>query len=104
MWLWNVPETPGRTAWCILISKPLRPNHHRPGANDGGGASTCSGTDCRRNNIGDSNADNSPRNTPDKGRNKRAQHIYQSTRAPLLFEVRKRQAQVLTELGEDIVS
>jgi hypothetical protein len=74
------------------------------GANDGGGASTCSGTDYRRNNIGDSIADNSPRSTPDKGCNKRALHIYQSTRAPWLFEVRKRQAQALTELGEDIVS
>ena len=82
----------------------LRPNRHHRGANDGGDASTRTGTDYRRNNIGDSSADNSPRSTPDKGRNKRARHIYQSTRAPSLFGAGKRQAQALTELGEDIFS
>jgi hypothetical protein len=57
--------------------------------------------DYRRHNIGDSSADNNPRNTQDKGRNKRARHIYQSTRAPSLFEAKKQQAQALEELGED---
>jgi hypothetical protein len=89
--------------------EPLRLNHHRLGANDGGDASTRIGTDYRSNNIGDSsvdnsNADNSPRSIPDKGRNKRARQIYQSTRPPSLFEARERQAQALTELGEDIFS
>src|SRR6202035_5648230 len=82
-----------------LVSKALRPNHHRRGANDGDGASI--GTD-RSNNIGDSNADNSPRNIPDKGRNKRVRQIYQSNRQPSLFEARKLRAQMLTQLGEDI--
>ena len=81
-----------------------RLNHHRRDANDGGGASTRTDTDYRSNNIGDSSADNSPRSTPDKGRNKRARPIYQSTRPPSLFEARKRQAQALTELGEYISS
>ena len=51
-------------------------HHHRRGANDGDGASTRTGTDYRSNNIGDSNADNSLRNTLDKGRNKRVRQIY----------------------------
>jgi hypothetical protein len=88
-----------------VFSKALRPtNHHRRGANDGDGASTCTGTDYRSNNIGDSNADNSPRNIPDKGRNKRVRQIYQSNRQPSLFEARKRPAQALTKLEEDIFS
>ena len=82
----------------------LCPNRHHRDANDGGGASTRTGTEYRRSNIGDSTADNSARSTPDKGRSKRARHIYQSTRAPSLFEARKREAQALTELGEDIFS
>jgi hypothetical protein len=90
---------------CALVSKALRLNHHhRRGANDGDGASTRTGTDYRSNNIGDSNADNSHRNIPDKGRNKRARQIYQSNRQPSLFEVRKPRAQALTKLGEDIFS
>jgi hypothetical protein len=87
-----------------LEKMSLRLNHRRRDANDGGGASTRTGTDYRRNNIDGSSADNSPRSTPDKGRNKRARNIYQNTRAPSLFEARRRQAQVLTELGEDIFS
>ena len=82
-----------------------RLNHHRRrDANDGGGARIHSGTGYPRNNIGDSSAGNNPRNTPDKDRNKRARHIYQSTRAPSLLEARRRQSQALTELGEDIFS
>jgi hypothetical protein len=80
-----------------------RLNHHRRDANDGGGGSTRTGTDYPRNNIADSSADNSPRSTLDKGRNKRARHIYQSTRVPSLVEARNRQAQALTE-GEDVFS
>jgi len=81
-----------------------RLNHHRRDANDGDDASTRTGTDYHSNNIGDSRADNSPRSTRDKGRNKRARQIYQNTRQPSLFEARKRQAQALTELGKDIFS
>ena len=93
-----------RQVFWALVSKALRPNHHRRGANDGDGASTCTGTDYRSNNIGDSNADNSARNIPDKGRNKRVRQIYQSNRQPSLFEARKLRAQTLTKLGEDIFS
>ena len=89
---------------CALVSKALRLNHHRRGANDGDGASTRTGTDYRSNNIDDSNADNSPRNIPDKGRNKRVRQIYQSNRQPSLFEAGKPRAQALTKLGEDIFS
>ena len=89
-----------RQVFWALVSKALRPNHHRRGANDGDGASTCTGTDYRSNNIGDSNADNSPRNIPDK----RVRQIYQSNRQPSLFEARKPPAQALTKLGEDIFS
>jgi hypothetical protein len=90
---------------CALVSKALRLNrHHRRGANDGDGASTRTGTDYRSNNIGDSNADNSPRNIPDKGRNKRVRQIYQNNRQPSLFEARKPRAQALTNSGEDIFS
>ena len=85
---------------CALVSKALRLNHHRRGANDGDGASIRTGTDYRSNNIDDSNADNSPRNIPDKGRNKRVRQIYQSNRQPSLFEARKPRAQALTKLGE----
>jgi hypothetical protein len=92
------------SGWCVLVSKALRLNHHHRGANDGGGASTGTGTDYRSNNIGDSSVDNSPRSIPDKGRNKRARQIYQSTRPPSLFEARKRQAQAVTEIREDIFS
>jgi hypothetical protein len=81
-----------------------RPNHHRRDANDGSDPSTRTRRDYRRNNIGDSSADYSPRSTPDKGRNKRARQIYQNTRAPSLFEAGKRSAQALTELVEDIFS
>ena len=88
----------------MRLGLALRLNHHRRDANDGGGASTRTDTDYRSNNIGDSSADNSPRSTPDKGRNKRARQIYQSTRPPSLFEARERQGQALTELGEDIFS
>src|SRR5260370_23119193 len=103
--LGNRKDLPGdRQVFWALVSKALRPNHHRRGANDGDGASTLAGTDYRSNNIGDSNADNSPRNTPDKGRNIRVRQIYQSNRQPALFEARKRQAQALTELSEDIFS
>ena len=100
----NAPSTglEQRSDWWLLVLKALRLNHHRRDANDGGGART--GTDYRSNNIGDSSADNSRRSTLDKGRNKRARRIYQSTRPPSLFEARKRQAQALTELGEDIFS
>jgi hypothetical protein len=86
----------------IVMRSSLRLNHHRRDANDGDDASTR--TDYRRNNIGDSSADNSPRSNPDKGRNKRARHIYQNTRAPSLFEAGKRQAQALTESGKDYIS
>ena len=65
-----------------------RLNHHRRDANDGGGANTRTGTGYRSNNMGDNSADNNPRSTPDKGRNKRARQIYQSTRPPSLFEAR----------------
>jgi hypothetical protein len=88
----------------VLLLKVLWLNHHRRDASDGGGASTRTGTGYRSNNIGDNGADNSPRSTPDKGRNKRARQIYQSTRPPSLFEEGKRQAQALTELGEDCFS
>src|SRR6202011_5712384 len=89
---------------AFLVSKALRPNHHRRGANDGDGASARTGTDYCSNNIGDSNADNSPRNISDKGRNKRVRQIYQSNRQPSPFEARKPRAQALTKLGEDIFS
>ena len=88
----------------MRLGLALRLNHHRRDANDGGGASTRAGTDYRNNNFGDSKGDNSPRSTPDKGRNKRARQIYQSTRPPSLFEARERPGQALTELGEDIFS
>jgi hypothetical protein len=88
----------------IVMRSSLRLNHHRRDANDGDGASTRTGTDYRRDNIGDSSAGNSPRSNPDKGRNKRARHIYQNTRAPSLFEAGKRPAQALTESGENYIS
>jgi len=87
----------------LNVSRNL--NHHRRGANDGDGASTRIGTDYRSNNIGDSSVDNSSAdNSPRSTRDKRARQIYQSTRPPLLFEARERQAQALTELGEDFFS
>jgi hypothetical protein len=90
-------------------SEPLRLNHHRLAANDGGDASTRIGTDYHSNNIGDSSwdnssADNNPRSIRDKGCNKRARQIYQGIRPPSLVEARERQGQALTELGEDIFS
>ena len=93
--------------WAHSVLSALmwsRLNHHRRDANDGGGANARTGTDYRRHSIGDSSADNNPRNTQDKDRNKRARHIYQSTRAPSLFEARNQQAQALKELWEDISS
>jgi hypothetical protein len=70
------------------VPEAFRLNHHRRDANDGGGANTRTGTGYRSNNMGDNSADNNPRSTPDKGRNKRARKIYQSTRPPSLFEAR----------------
>jgi hypothetical protein len=87
-----------------LVSKALRLNHHHRGANDGDDASTGTGTDYRSNNIGDSNADNSPRNIPDKGRNSWVRQLYQSNRQPSLFEAQKPLAQMLPKLGEGIFS
>ena len=70
------------------LLEAFRLNRHRRDANDGGGANTRTGTGYRSNNMGDNSADNNPRSTPDKGRNKRARQIYQSTRPPSLFEAR----------------
>src|ERR1700739_4297930 len=73
---------------CTLAS--LANHHHRraSGANDGGGASTRSRMDYRGNSNGDSSVGSSPRNKPDKDRNKLVRPIFQNNRQPSLFEAR----------------
>jgi len=86
---WKVTkDLPANRQVFQASASALRLNHRRHGANDDDDASTRTGTDYRSNNIGDSNADNSPRSIPDKGYNNRVRPIYQSNRQRSLFEAR----------------
>ena len=56
------------------------------------------------NSNGDSIADSSPRNIPDKGCNKRVRSLYQNNRQPSLSEAQKRRSQGLLQIGEETFS
>jgi len=77
----GLAEPEPRTAQAHLLldlgsDTPQASRHRASAANVGGCASTNTRADYRSNNIGDNNADNRPRNTRDKGRNKRAPQIH----------------------------